>query len=253
MGMIQRTRALCRNNPVPVVLVSGIIVLLALNFIFIGAKGSGAEDKNISYFREMIEGTHAQIGEILADASAMKPKEITSDMNAEEQSRIIVLNALQDSLKEDISWLSEKENAIYLQSKSTKEKSEMITLANSETALLIAAMQVIMLNSGAIRTASAFYADSESVIEEAHAASAELTVGNFSVGEEFAALLQDTALDRAKIETGVAELMGEYLELRKAQLEAAGGMSGTDAGKIEFVEALKLLSLQYFMEAGSGE
>ncbi len=253
MEIIQKMAKLCRNNPVPAILVSAIIVLLALNFIFMGGNGSGAEDRNISYFREMVEGTHAQIVEILSDALAMEPKEITSDMNSEEQSRIILLNALQESLKADINWLSEKENAIYLQSKSAKEKTELVALANSETALLIAAMQVITLNSGAIRTANSLYADSESVIEEAHAASAEITVGNFFVGEEFAALLQDTALNRAEIETGVAELMGEYLELRKQWLEDAGGMSRADYKEIEFVEALKLLSLQYFMESGAEE
>ncbi|MBI2530195.1 MAG: hypothetical protein HYW05_03570 [Candidatus Diapherotrites archaeon] len=253
MEIIKRMARLCRNNPVPIILVSAIIVLLALNFIFIGGKGSGAGDRNISYFREMIEGTHSQIGEILSDASAMKPKELSADMNAEEQSRIILLNELQESLKNDVSWLSEKENSIYLQSQGVKEKGEMIALANSETALLIAAMQVIMLNSGAIKTAVEFYGDSESVIEEAHAASDEIEVGNFSVGEEFAALLQDTALDRAEIEAGVAELMGEYLGLRKAMLENPGETGGADAGEIEFVEALKLLSLQYFMEAGPGE
>src|SRR3989344_8071784 len=99
MEIIQRMARLCRNNPVPIILVSAIIVLLALNFIFIGGKGTGAEDKNISYFKEMIGGAHAQIGEILSDASAMKPKEISADMNAGEQRRIILLNALQESLK----------------------------------------------------------------------------------------------------------------------------------------------------------
>ena len=253
MEIIQRMARLCRNNPVPAVLVSAIIVLLALNFIFIGGKGTGAEDKNISYFKEMIEGTHAQIGEILSDASAMEPREITPDMNAGEQSRIILLNALQESLKNDVGWLSEKEDSIYLQSQSAKEKGKMIALANSETALLIAAMQVIMLNSGAIKTAAGFYSDSESVIEEAHAASDGISIGYFSVGEEFASLLQDTALGRAEIETGVAELMGEYLELRKAQLGNAGRLGSADSKEIEFVEALKLLSLQYFTETSSGE
>src|SRR3989344_9444646 len=171
MQTMEKITKLCRNNPVPIILVSAIIVLLALNFIFMGGNGLGAEDKNISYFKEIIEGTHAQIGEILTDASAMKPKEITSDMNAEEKSRIILLNALQESLKGDISWLAERENSIYLQSQGANEKNEAIRLANSETALLIAAMQIIMLNSGAIKTASPFFRDAESEIEEAHAAS----------------------------------------------------------------------------------
>jgi len=253
MQTMQKITKLCRNNPVPTILVSAIIILLALNFVFMGGKGGGAEDKNISYFKEMIGGAHAQIGEILSDASAMKPKEISADMNAGEQRRIILLNALQESLKNDVGWLSEKEDSIYLQSQSAKEKGKMIALANSETALLIAAMQIIMLNNGAIKTASALYEDSESIIEEADAASSWFEIENFSVGEEFAVMLQDTALDQAEIERGVEEFMREYLDMRKQLFEGAKTPGGSGSGEVEFVEALKLLSLQYFIETSSEE
>ncbi len=152
-----------------------------------------------------------------------------------------IRDALDDSAREDVMWISLKENEYFEAIQNATSKEEAYSFVHKEAALYyISEGYIATLNIFAMQDSMDDRESIDETIQNAEVFKESIKIMDF-IGDEFE-IPEDLDFDRELFKQESLNIMAEFLELRKIKFDDAEYLSK----ERKFVEAEKLISL-YFL------